>query len=349
MPKTNPHASRISRSSVAARPYQPAPIADPEKADPSPSNSHRRHDSTNTGHMPSPLESGHSTRSSLSSFLSKAARLGRVELRGIAPIPVEERKVKRTVDVFTLWWCMNADILPCVLTQGWKEAVARAGPQSGALMQTQYRFRHAWPITVRFGHRELRIGHIVLYARDDDFTGLLLDIGPENGNATDDTSAVQLWVRRSEAGKRSDGVVDDLIKCRRYLVSIPVLLNLATLTGFCVILAVVGGQCLSAVGEGTRLTPAVGIVVMALVSMAISFCGFRVLHVYERYAWLPAVAAIVVAAACGASGLKQQAPARDPPTASSVMSFGMTVASFIIPWSCLASDFTTYLDPSTPS
>lgn len=45
-------------------------------------------------------------------LLLKAARLGRVEVGGIAPIPVEERTVRKTVNVFTLWWCMNANILP---------------------------------------------------------------------------------------------------------------------------------------------------------------------------------------------------------------------------------------------
>ncbi len=48
----------------------------------------------------------------LKKFLQKAATFGRVEIRGISPIPIEERTVKRTINVFTLWWCMNANILP---------------------------------------------------------------------------------------------------------------------------------------------------------------------------------------------------------------------------------------------
>ncbi|KAI8220879.1 hypothetical protein K4K53_007628 [Colletotrichum sp. SAR 10_77] len=112
-------------------------------------------------------------------WAQKLMSLGHVEVRGIAPIPVEERTVTRTVNIFTLWWCMNANVLP------------------------------------------------------------------------------------------------------RYLVAVPVLLNLATLTGFCVIMAVIGGQCLSAVGEG-NVSPAVGIVIVALLALVISFCGFTVLHLYER-------------------------------------------------------------------
>ncbi|KAJ0305389.1 hypothetical protein Brms1b_010845 [Colletotrichum noveboracense] len=178
-------------------------------------------------------------------WAQKLVSLGHVEVRGIAPIPVEERTVTRTVNIFTLWWCMNANVLP------------------------------------------------------------------------------------------------------RYLVAVPVLLNLATLTGFCVIMAVIGGQCLSAVGEG-NVSASVGIVVVALLALVISFCGFAVLHLYERFAWIPAVIAIIIAIGCGGSHLREQA-STEPATPQSVVSFGMIVASYMIPWACLASDFTTYLEPSTSS
>ncbi|KAJ0346676.1 hypothetical protein COL154_008455 [Colletotrichum chrysophilum] len=178
-------------------------------------------------------------------WAQKLMSLGHVEVRGIAPIPVEERTVTRTVNIFTLWWCMNANVLP------------------------------------------------------------------------------------------------------RYLVAVPVLLNLATLTGFCVIMDVIGGQCLSAVGEG-NVSPAVGIVIVALLALVISFCGFTVLHLYERFAWIPAVIAIIIAIGCGGSHLRERAPT-EPATPQSVVSFGMIVASYMIPWACLASDFTTYLEPSTSS
>lgn len=49
----------------------------------------------------------------------------------------------------------------------------------------------------------------------------------------------------------------------RYIVSVPAILNLATLTGFCVITCVVGGQCLAAVSDGS-VTPVVGIVIIGV-------------------------------------------------------------------------------------
>lgn len=37
---------------------------------------------------------------------------GRVELQGISPIPVKERTVTKTLNIFTLWWSMSCNILP---------------------------------------------------------------------------------------------------------------------------------------------------------------------------------------------------------------------------------------------
>ena len=134
----------------------------------------------------------------------------------------------------------------------------------------------------------------------------------------------------------------------RYLVSVPVLLNLATLIGFCVIMAVVGGQCLSSVADG-NLSVTVGIVITAILTLGISFCGFTVLHIYERYAWIPAIISIIVAVGTGGKELRNQVTYDAPPPVSSVLSFGMIVASYMVPWACLSSDFTTYLKPDTSS
>lgn len=115
-----------------------------------------------------------------------------------------------------------------------------------------------------------------------------------------------------------------------------------------VIIFVVGGQCLSAVSGGT-LTPDIGIVVIGILSLFISFCGFKVLHYYETYAFIPAIIAVVIAVGCGGSELKKQAAPEEAPAAAMVLSFGMIVASYMIPWAAIASDLTTYFDPKAPS
>ncbi|KAF2206528.1 hypothetical protein CERZMDRAFT_52979 [Cercospora zeae-maydis SCOH1-5] len=132
-----------------------------------------------------------------------------------------------------------------------------------------------------------------------------------------------------------------------YGVSLPVLLNLATLTGFCVIDSVVGGLTLSSVHSG-RLPPTAGIVIIGLTGLVVSFCGFHVLHFFERYAWFPAVIAIAVATACGGQHLHQQASSESVASVSQVLSFGALIAGFLIPWAALSSDFATYMPPQTP-
>lgn len=129
--------------------------------------------------------------------------------------------------------------------------------------------------------------------------------------------------------------------------SILVLLNLATLTGFCVVDSIIGGQALSAVKSGETISATVGIVIIALLALVVAFFGFRVLHHYERWAWIPALIALVIAAGCGGAGLKQQAqvPAA---TAAQILSFGGLVAGFMLPWAALASDFSTYMHPQAP-
>ncbi len=131
-----------------------------------------------------------------------------------------------------------------------------------------------------------------------------------------------------------------------YLVSVPVLLNLATLTGFCIIDSVIGGQTLSAV-TGGNLSPTVGIVIIALLGMVVCFFGFKALHLYEWFAWIPALIVIIVATGCGGKHLKDQVPVSNTP-ASSVLSFAALVAGFLLPWAALSSDFVTYMHPNTP-
>ncbi len=132
-----------------------------------------------------------------------------------------------------------------------------------------------------------------------------------------------------------------------YGVSIPVLLNLATITGFAVIDAVVGGQTLAAVNPGS-ISWTVGIVIVALIALFISFFGIKVLHQFERYAWIPSLIAMIIATGCGGKYLSQQVEV-EAPEAAVVLSYGGLIAGFLIPWGAMSSDFGTYMRPDAPS
>jgi purine-cytosine permease-like protein len=125
------------------------------------------------------------------------------------------------------------------------------------------------------------------------------------------------------------------------------LLNLATVTGFVIIDCVIGGTTLAAVSPGA-ISVDVGIVILAVIALFISFCGYRVLHEYERYAWIFATVAIIVATGYGGKNLSQQVDT-EPATASTVLSFAGLIAGYLIPWGGLSSDFSIYIRPDAPA
>lgn len=76
--------------------------------------------------------------------------------------------------------------------------------------------------------------------------------------------------------------------------------------------------------------------------------GYRVLHLFDRFAWIPTLVAIVVAVGCGGDKLSLQASTQ-PATAAQILTFGSLIAGYMIPWAGMGSDFCTYMRPDVPS
>jgi purine-cytosine permease-like protein len=131
-----------------------------------------------------------------------------------------------------------------------------------------------------------------------------------------------------------------------YAVGIVALLNLATTTGWTIVSAIVAGQTLSAVSGG-NLSWAVGIVIISLAGLTISFMGYKVVHTYERFAWIPALIAVVIMVGCGGHLLKLQSPT-EPVKAQTVLTYGCVVTGFLMSWATMVSDFCVYIHPSVP-
>jgi purine-cytosine permease-like protein len=131
-----------------------------------------------------------------------------------------------------------------------------------------------------------------------------------------------------------------------YLISVVIVLQLATLTGYTIIGAIVSGQTLSAI-SGNSLSLTVGIVIAAVASLVVSFMGYKVLHLYEKWSWIPTLAAIILTVGFGGSKLSQQAETATP-TVRSILSFGSIIMSFTLSWSPLVSDFAVYVSPHVP-
>ncbi|KAK4064391.1 hypothetical protein Trihar35433_7908 [Trichoderma harzianum] len=222
------------------------------------------------------------------SLLHKVLRAGRVEERGILPVPVEERSSTRFFNIFTVWFSINANIL---------------GITFGML----------GPLAYNLSLRDSSLVILFFCMLSTIPPAFLAMLGPKTG------------MRQMIQARYSFGM-----------------------TGFTVIICITGGQCLSAISNGS-INEDAGIVIIAVLSLLVSFCGFRVLHIYETYAFIPAIISVVIATGCAGSGLKKQAAPETPATAANVLNFGMIIASYQIPWAALASDFTTYFDPKVPS
>ncbi|GAO15842.1 hypothetical protein UVI_02051760 [Ustilaginoidea virens] len=253
--------------------------------------------------------------------MQKLLRAGRVEENGIRPLPVEERSERRFFNIFTIWFSINSNILAYVL----------AGPHVQVMVLTvvvnSILFGMLGPLAYNLSLRDSALVILFFNLLATTAPGILATFGPKTG------------MRQMVHARYSFG---------RYLVSVPVLLNLATLTGFNAIICVVGGQCLSAISSGS-VTPTVGIIIISILSLVISFAGFKVLHIFETYSFISALLSIIVATGVGGNGLKEQAAPSAPATVAQVLTFGMIVAGYQIPWAAIASDLTTYFDPKVPS
>ncbi|KAG5636249.1 hypothetical protein H0H81_008652 [Sphagnurus paluster] len=110
-------------------------------------------------------------------------------------------------------------------------------------------------------------------------------------------------------------------------VILPCVVNLIVMIGFCVLNSIVGGQALASVNGSLSWT--VGIVVLEVVSLLVSFCGYKLLNWYERIAWVPVVISFIVALGVGGKHLSSPPPS-EPATVSAVFSFASTLAGFVV-------------------
>ncbi|EIM87684.1 NCS cytosine-purine permease [Stereum hirsutum FP-91666 SS1] len=130
-------------------------------------------------------------------------------------------------------------------------------------------------------------------------------------------------------------------------VALPSILAIIGGTGFCILNCILGGQTLASVTNGS-LSWTVGIVIIAVISLVISFFGMNILNWYERVAWFPVLLVFLVATGLGGKNFISPPPA-EPATAQQVLSFGATIAGFVITWSTFSADYTAYYSPNVSS
>ncbi|KAH9051848.1 NCS cytosine-purine permease [Lactarius vividus] len=222
-----------------------------------------------------------------------------VELRGIHPVAIEDRKETQFNKIFFIWLSANTNILSF---------------SSGTL----------GPVAFGLGLRDSCL--VIL------FFNLLFAIPP----AYFSTWGPKLGLRQLCSTRYTFGY---------YGVMAPSLLGVIGFIGFAVLNSIVGGQALASVGN---VSWTVGIIVVSVVSLFISFCGLKVISWFERVVWIPVILVFIIAA-CVSGKHFADAPTALPATASQVLNFGATIAGFTITWATISSDYTTYFHPGVSS
>ncbi|KAI2472351.1 permease for cytosine/purines, uracil, thiamine, allantoin-domain-containing protein [Annulohypoxylon bovei var. microspora] len=120
-----------------------------------------------------------------------------------------------------------------------------------------------------------------------------------------------------------------------------------TVGGFAVTGSINGAQCLAAVRPGTLPVEAAIAIIMVL-SLAIGFMGYRVMHFFTRWAWIPTLIAIVVLVGAAGDQLWLQTPLPQRTSAQEYMGIVAFAAGNMVTWSNVAGDYACYMPPTAP-
>lgn len=120
-----------------------------------------------------------------------------------------------------------------------------------------------------------------------------------------------------------------------------------TVGGFAVTGSINGAQCLAAVRPGTLPVEA-AIAIIMVASLVIGFMGYRVMHFFTRWAWIPTLVAIIILVGTAGDQLWQQTPLPAHTTTQEYMGIVAFAAGNMVTWSNVAGDYACYMPPTAP-
>ncbi|CZR42824.1 uncharacterized protein FPRO_10127 [Fusarium proliferatum ET1] len=132
----------------------------------------------------------------------------------------------------------------------------------------------------------------------------------------------------------------------KYFNQIVSLVSLLGIAIFGITAAVTGGQTLASVNPGT-LSVDGGIAIIFVAGCCIGFMGYKVLHGFARYAWIPASFGILILIGCAGDQLHQQAPPRAT-GAKPWLSMISMAAGISFAWGGVIGDYACYMPPKAP-
>ena len=128
-----------------------------------------------------------------------------------------------------------------------------------------------------------------------------------------------------------------------------VILNIIVLLGYSLLDCVVGGQILSAVSPNGSMSVVVGVIIVAVITWAVTTFGISVFHYYERYAFIPQIIVFSILFGVSAKHYDLTTPsAGDSRTvAGDRLSFFSICLSAAITYGGLGADYFVYWPTTT--
>ncbi|BGP18622.1 hypothetical protein JCM10213_004171 [Rhodosporidiobolus nylandii] len=127
-----------------------------------------------------------------------------------------------------------------------------------------------------------------------------------------------------------------------WTIMFPILLNCLACIGWSTINTIVGASALQAVstsGEHQLPQPA-GIVIIAIITLAVALFGYKWVHAIERYSSIPVFIIFIIMFGQAGRFMHGGFGGVGETEAASVLSFGGTLAGFALGWTSLAADYT---------
>ncbi|CDO93094.1 unnamed protein product [Kluyveromyces dobzhanskii CBS 2104] len=101
--------------------------------------------------------------------------------------------------------------------------------------------------------------------------------------------------------------------------------------------------------SGANCPPWAGCLIIVFSTIIVTFFGYRVIHAYEKWSWVPnfAVFLVIIARLAKSGNFDGGAWTPGSTTAAGVLSFGCSIYGFAAGWTTYAADYTVYMPKST--
>lgn len=127
------------------------------------------------------------------------------------------------------------------------------------------------------------------------------------------------------------------------------LFNVAACIGWSTVNVIIGGQLVAALSGG-RVPAWAGILIIAIITTLVSLYGYRYVHRYERYAWIPMALLFLVLFVTAVPRFNIAAmPAFGAAGLAAFITFGGAIYGFATGWSSYAADYNVNQPEDTPS